>query len=267
MADFSKFLLATDLDGTLVDHHLQVNPLDLKALERFTQGGGLFTLATGRATPSTYRIAEMVPINAPAVLCNGGCIYDFQQDRPIHEVFLPDNARLVLEQICARFPKLRAAVIKDKYYDVTYVDDGSQPFVLDKVSIYPAELHSLEYPWYKVLCNICGHDMNEVLAFAQTVEMPGMEYVTSTDFYFELVPAKVNKAEGIIKMMELAGISGRTLVCVGDYYNDLQMIQSADIGAAIGGAPAQVREAANIVLGPQNEAPIAQLIKHLEEIG
>ena len=46
--DFSKVILMTDLDGTLLTDDKRILPLDLEAIERFRAGGGLFTMATGR---------------------------------------------------------------------------------------------------------------------------------------------------------------------------------------------------------------------------
>ena len=46
--DFSKVILMTDLDGTLLTDDKRILPQDLEAIERFRAGGGLFTMATGR---------------------------------------------------------------------------------------------------------------------------------------------------------------------------------------------------------------------------
>jgi hypothetical protein len=48
MTDFSKYIIATDLDGTFFNDHSQFVSRNVEAIKRFCAGGGLFTLATGR---------------------------------------------------------------------------------------------------------------------------------------------------------------------------------------------------------------------------
>ena len=55
--DFSKVILMTDLDGTLLTDDKRILPLDLEAIERFRAGGGLFTMATGRGYSMAKHIA------------------------------------------------------------------------------------------------------------------------------------------------------------------------------------------------------------------
>ena len=56
--DFSKVILMTDLDGTLLTDDKRILPLDLEAIERFRAGGGLFTMATGRGYSMAKHIAD-----------------------------------------------------------------------------------------------------------------------------------------------------------------------------------------------------------------
>ena len=89
MTDFSKFVIASDLDGTFAISGKLV-ARNLEALERFRAGGGLFTIATGRAHLN-LRSAIGEPtrlINAPAICDNGAYLYDFVQCRNLQEDLL-----------------------------------------------------------------------------------------------------------------------------------------------------------------------------------
>ena len=69
--DFSKVILMTDLDGTLLTDDKRILPLDLEAIERFRAGGGLFTMATGRGYSMAKHIADKLRLDCPAVVYNG----------------------------------------------------------------------------------------------------------------------------------------------------------------------------------------------------
>lgn len=102
MGKFNGVLLVSDFDDTLYGSDLRVSEENRRALDYFTGAGGIFTVATGRAHPTFAPHAASVPINAPVVLSNGACLYDFQADRVVRETFLPRRAA----GTCRRWPPL-----------------------------------------------------------------------------------------------------------------------------------------------------------------
>ena len=67
--DFSKVILMTDLDGTLLTDDKQILPGDFEAIERFRRGGGLFTMATGRGYEMAKHIADKLRWSITARRC------------------------------------------------------------------------------------------------------------------------------------------------------------------------------------------------------
>ena len=87
MGKFTGVLLASDFDNTIVDTASSFrgggdmpapSARTLEALDYFMGNGGAFTVATGRALASFQRLVDGVPMNVPAVLCNGAALYDFR---------------------------------------------------------------------------------------------------------------------------------------------------------------------------------------------
>ena len=64
-------------------------------------------------------------------------------------------------------------------------------------------------------------------------------------------------------MIELLDIPGGRYVAVGDNYNDCDMIEDADIGVAMGNAPDDVKELANVVVGSNNHSGLAQVVEEV----
>ena len=88
MGIFDGVLLASDFDNTLIytEEALrsgvavpELSPENRAALEYFMAEGGRFTVATGRALAAFLRYAGSIPMNAPAVVCNGAALYDFEK--------------------------------------------------------------------------------------------------------------------------------------------------------------------------------------------
>src|SRR5699024_9134586 len=66
---------------------------NVDAIQRWMAEGGLFAVATGRAMPAFRKYAAMVPTNAPAVVDNGGAIYDYRTEEYLTTAFLHDDCR------------------------------------------------------------------------------------------------------------------------------------------------------------------------------
>ncbi len=76
MKKFEGMILACDMDGTLLDNNRQISTRNQQALCYFTQEGGRFSLATGRAPQAIERYIPQLPFNAPYSLLNGSLILD-----------------------------------------------------------------------------------------------------------------------------------------------------------------------------------------------
>lgn len=262
--EFSNYILVTDLDGTLVSHQMEILPKDIAAIERFTAGGGRFAVSTGRAMVSAMQFVQQLPHNVPCVFFNGGVVMDVGTGEFHHQCFLPEGAREYVREMLKEFPNMRAAVLRDNnYYNITERNDGEEPFVLEGVAILTADLEELTYPWYKILFNVMDHPMDEVASYAQSRSYEGVRFIPSTACYYEMIPEGITKADGVQKMLELSGNTDRVLVAIGDYYNDLEMIQEADFGVAVGNAPQEVKDQADLVVCSVQDGALSQLIDYL----
>ena len=115
MGRFHGILLASDFDNTLLytEEALRsggeipaMSRRNVDAIQRWMAEGGLFAVATGRAMPAFRKYAAMVPTNAPAVVDNGGAIYDYRTEEYLTTSFLHDDCRKHIAQVMEAFPGL-----------------------------------------------------------------------------------------------------------------------------------------------------------------
>ena len=66
-------------------------------------------------------------------------------------------------------------------------------------------------------------------------------------------------------LSESLGIPQSETAAIGDYLNDLEMVEWAGIGAAMGNAIDEVKSVANVVVQTNNEAGVAGFIDYLLE--
>jgi P-type E1-E2 ATPase len=86
--------------------------------------------------------------------------------------------------------------------------------------------------------------------------------VYSADIYLEIHPEGVSKAAMISKMKEIHG-GDHTVVALGDFYNDLEMLREADFGIAMGNAPDEVKAVADMVTLTNDEGGVSEVIESL----
>ena len=97
-----------------------------------------------------------------------------------------------------------------------------------------------------------GSSMHELKAeLAEYGDRIGVILSRSTlvgDYWcMEIVPAGVSKAKALAFLGERYGIGAERMIAIGDNFNDLDMIEYAGLGVAMGNAPDAVRRAADLV--------------------
>ena len=82
----------------------------------------------------------------------------------------------------------------------------------------------------------------------------------SEGFYLEMMPLGVDKAYGVAKLLERLGYRRSQMVCCGDGFNDLPMIEYAGFGVAMANAPEQLKEKADYVAPSCDEDGLVDVI-------
>ena len=112
---FKDYLLVTDLDGTLLDSQKKISAENKAAIDEFINGGGIFTIATGRGYNMALPIMQMLKVNAPAIIFNGCAIFDFNKEEYLWQEFLKKDSREYVKAFVC-FPKIGCEVLSGKMF-------------------------------------------------------------------------------------------------------------------------------------------------------
>jgi hydroxymethylpyrimidine pyrophosphatase-like HAD family hydrolase len=85
--------------------------------------------------------------------------------------------------------------------------------------------------------------------------------VQSEPQYLEILPPGVSKGAALAAMLDAVGVPAEAVVAIGDNWNDLEMIEAAGLGVAMGHAPAGVRARADHVVGTSEEDGFREAIE------
>ena len=108
------WLVALDIDGTMVSDRGDLNPWTIKEVQRLATAGHRVTIATGRSIPMTLPVLGELGINPELVVCANGAI-TIRHDPNSPTGYVRDSVELfnpndVLREIYTRVPDANFAV-------------------------------------------------------------------------------------------------------------------------------------------------------------
>ena len=249
MDKYSNILICSDLDGTLINSNGKLADENKQAIKSFTQGGGKFCLATGRLPEYLLNFFDKSDFSCPVICCNGACIYDFTENKILYECFLGKEIEKVLEYITDNKTNIE------------------QAYFFKELKRCDADIHAIEKNEI-----INAHKMvlvmnNEVSAINMRDSLNlkfGDKFSFSRSWPVGVEILNINTTKGKT-VKRLKGILGdnRISVCVGDYENDVSMIEMADIGCAVDNAVPELKAVDDRIVCSNDDNAIKYIIENI----
>ena len=275
-----------DIDGTLFSWAGRVlSAGNARALQKCVDAGVTVSIATGRIPgPWVQTVRDAIPNGAlgPCVYGNG-CIVVDANNNPLWEAQLPsDVLRRVLEFTRggvagpggARLSVLAATRWEGELRYCELAPGGAPSEVaalIDRAGEPPAvRFETLD-----------GFEARDVVKFVMwTQQDDGWAHMPSTvealrgvldgtdatildhgEKFCEVLPPGVNKGAGVARLCEALGVAPAEILACGDAENDVEMLQMAGVGAAMGDAKQAAIEAADVVVAANAEDGVADAIE------
>ena len=241
--DISKILLITDMDGTFLPSSKIPSERTVSAVEHFMQAGGRFSIATGRAIQAADQYFGLVKVNAPIIMCNGGMVYDIKDKKQIYDVFLPHSVREITKEILDAHPWVGSEVLA---LEAVYVPQMTEMEAVHNqiCKVIPVICTVDEIPsrkWYKVLFALPPERMEELMSFVEKKGYTGVDFVRSSKEYYEILPQNISKGTALNIMRERCSMQDFFFIAAGDYNNDIELLQAADMSVCPSNAVDEVK--------------------------
>jgi hydroxymethylpyrimidine pyrophosphatase-like HAD family hydrolase len=256
MGIYDGYLLCVDFDGTVAEGG-KIVPKNVEALRRFEAEGGFFTICTGRQ-PS-FMMQNDLPVcpNAPLLAMNGTILYDMGEARLLRCWTVGRDLWEWCEKLYLQYPEEIASI---RYYT-----PDCEP-ILERGKNTPEDMHPyFDLPLYKVIVIVHSEFSDRMLE--EISASSGDRYHVSRSWIrgIELQSKDSGKGVAVNALREMLGNGVHTVVCAGDYENDISMLRVADISYAVGNAVPAVKAVAMRQTIPCGEGAIAQIIQELAE--
>ena len=267
---YNEWLLISDIDGTLNDKKFNLPQNNKEAINRFVSNGGNFTLCSGRNLQSLKVHYDNLGIKTPAIFSNGAGIYDFRTEKM---VFL-DTLTTECEDIIFDIFK------NNKGFQLTIF--GVNTIYLTKRTCFYgyiiSKMDKLDYKLCKSFDDLPTGEWTKASFFGMPKKIKKLQKLFKSDKYkqyfdcfltsrftLEVVKAGVNKGSGVKKLIEFLGIEPDKVGAIGDYYNDVKMLQSVAHPVCCGQAPDDIKSICEHVTCHCNDGAVCEFINYIEK--
>ena len=247
-------VVALDIDGTLLkwvegsgQSYEQISPEVYAAVAAVIEAGAHVVLSSGRSPHGMAPIADLLDLPREGdgrlwvVASNGAVIFRYPPLEVVHEETF--DAREAVHLVLEQHPEALVAV---EERGVGY--KVNRPFPVGELSgdMIETELdHLLGDPVSRVIIRDPSASADDFIATARRIGLQGTDYVVGWTAWLDLAPVGVSKASGLDHVVRELGLTHDDVLAIGDGRNDLEMLQWARRGVAMGQAVPEVHEAAD----------------------
>ncbi len=266
---YNKWLLVSDIDGTLNSKSMKLPESNKIAINDFVNKGGNFTLCSGRNLQSLSIHYKKLGIDTPAIFLNGAGIYDFKNKKMIFQNFISAKGEGIILDVLKKHKLAQLTVFTaDKillttrkciYGLVISKIDKLDYELCKKVSDLPRGV------WGKVsFFGTSGLINNLKDIFSDEENSKYFECFKTSPFTLEIVNRGVNKGAAVLKLAELLNIEESNTAAIGDYYNDVEMLKRVAHPVCCGQAPDDIKEISEYVACHCNDGAVADFIDYIQ---
>ncbi|TRX62353.1 HAD family hydrolase [Carboxylicivirga sp. M1479] len=245
------YLLATDLDGTILAKDTPFNQPDIEVLKQLGNDGVVRVAATGRTLESALRVlSDDFPIDY-LVFSSGAGVYCWKRKELLLTKHLGwQNTKQVVD-VFKRF---------HVEYTLHYpIPENHLFFHPEGGDAHPDFERYLEFNHphaEEINGGVPEMDYTQTLAFVPNMQVfnaikeqiQGVKVVRATSpidgvsIWMECFHQQVSKANGILEVCKMEGISNENVTVVGNDFNDLDMLTFFNKSFVVDNAPMELKE-------------------------
>lgn len=258
-------LIASDMDGTLLDENGQVPPETFDLILALRGRGVRFVASSGRRYDRLCDFFSPVKDRMDFVASNGAQVFadGVQIDREVYSHL----AIRRLAKTVAMFPNMHLAL-----FDRTksYLLDDEDKFVreVDKDLPNVERIYELPSPQVSIIKASIFCDDGNVMdnAYVLQRELGGLfTFAPSGSSYIDAMQPGISKASGIAQVMEYHGIDASEVMAFGDAMNDYEIIRFVGTGCAMSNGRPALRAVADRVIGSNVEHAVQSEMRRVLE--
>ncbi len=248
-------LLATDIDGTLLNPQFQISEGDLQALRRAHAVGIEVVLVTGRRHSFALPIAKQLGFDLWLISSNGAVTRSLSGET-FHRDMMPAET---CRRLCGAMQEFRGNTV------LTFDQETKGAIVLERLDelgasirrwleknmeyiefVVPVERALVKDPVQAMFCGTMAR-MTEALLALASAGMDGLVTVLRTEYpardlsMIDVLNRGCSKGHALERWANYRGYGREEVMAVGDNHNDIEMLEFAGYPVIMGNACEELR--------------------------
>lgn len=274
----APLFVVSDIDGTFLNSKERVTPRLRTAVASMKRKGTVFSLATGRPARWLLPVLEQLPVKPMCVCANGAVVYDSASDTIVRATELSAS---VLAETADRLASEKRRKPGTPLDGVSFGTERTGNSAFDRAEELFCVTELYDHAWISDEHNVMSQD--ELVSKPAVKLLVRNPHVSSQELYDAVAPLldpeKVHatfswggglveiSAPGTSKRSALEwiardiGVTGADTVAFGDMPNDLEMLNWAGLGVAMGNAHDDVKNVADLVTTTNDDDGVANVLE------
>lgn len=245
-------LIATDLDGTLLDEKGHISKRNAEAVKMAIAKGITVCIASGRIHATCLPFQEELGLDTPLIAVNGAWIQ--HGERVLGRSPLAHDAFVDALSLSERHSVAALAVIDDR---MAYLSEHRE-YMAELLGFYEADRHFFELPSrLELIERVKAQGCERLAFFSREIEALApiraelaqnfsqrLEISSSWATNIEAGALGINKGTAVAKIAAMYGFSPEEVMTLGDHDNDAAMLRFAGCSVAMGNASEIAKDAA-----------------------
>jgi len=260
-------LIAIDCDGTLLDSKGELSAGAPEAVQKAQKMGIKIALITGRSQSTLAFIFKQLNLKGPFIGSGGAYIGDLSTGEVIQRRTLPRTEVEVLIRLCREFQLILFLdhsnfMVCEKENEKTRQHKKEHGYTW---KIVPDLMQQLSELPEKGLVVGDPQKLKDLFNYYQKNHHE-VSFTFTSPTSMDILPIGVSKGNALIKLAKHLQIKPERIAVIGDYLNDLEMFKVAGTSIAMGNAPQEVKQAADLIAPSNDESGVAWAINKLLEL-
>lgn len=265
----TKSAVFFDIDGTIWNYDHYIPDSAREAIRLLRENGHVALLCSGRAR-AFIQAPELLSLGWDGIVSACGCRVELADRVAYQHLISPDLAIATVEHL--RSFGVRPILEGPEHL---YMSDEDFPVGNDYGDILRRDMGSMLLTidgdnYGKWVINKMSLDTSRVAKEKRSAcfDVIAQDYlmIVHDENVMEIVPKGHDKGTGLLKACQLMGIDQANTYALGDSENDLEMLQTAQVGIAMGNGTDNAKAAADYVTTAFDNDGIYNALKHFELI-
>lgn len=278
-----KTIYVSDLDSTLLQPDATLSPFAVKNLNNLISKGVLFTVASARSIKSILPLFEKVKLKLPIIELNGTFVSDPYTGKHLVDNTLDD---ILVQQVTETLHLWNQNYFlstfngnEDRLYYSEIFNRGEQWYVDNRIQFKDNRLtrtkNLTDHNHEDVACITVIDCAEKLISLKEKLSRRhvDLELIIQANhnspgwFWLSIQSTSSSKDRGILSLLAHKKIHHAEIVAFGDNTNDVKMIKNAHKGIAVGNALDIVKNAADLIIGPNTDDSVIKFIAEDSGIG